>query len=185
MANRIDFGRRTTGWVGAAAVLMLLAACDAGSEVTAPTSVAGVEPRFAAVSENERFVDTPFLYVGDNPCTGDVVTLTGTLRIAYKTTVPQPGSVLAHVHSQFNGKGTGTLGDSYVGKDERLDTFNATPGETFTTTIVQNIAFIRKGPTGTILGDDFHLHSTIKFTAPSGAELPSVAFERTQAECRG
>ena len=166
---------------GAVTGLLLLTACDAGSDMTGPMN-AGVQPRFAATSQTTREVISPFVYTTLNPCTGEPVTITGTYRFAVKATEPTSGGTLIYVHTQIHGSGLGLWGYSYNGQNQELQTINSTPGMTATTTLVNNVALIRKGPRGDFLDDDFHLHITIHGTiTPDG--MPSAEVAKVRENC--
>lgn len=134
-----------------------------------------------ATSETEVFTVPFATTVGDNPCTGEAVTVTGELRFVVHTTVDATGgfhSKIVIVPTRASGVGE-TTGTRYVYAGATTSAFNLTgpPQNTVTDTFTTVVA--SKGSGGNLIVTGV-FHETVSATGEVTAFVDNV-----QARCTG
>jgi hypothetical protein len=164
-------GRRVWGLLaGAAAGLLMLGAFTAAASAADP-----------AFTETEVEMVIPMeVVVLAHPCTGEPVVLQGHLFLREHLTI---NATHVTISEQTNTQGVSGVnpitGVKYVSSD--VDTFTATIQKSTSTTGHQSWLFSRSGETAP--GDDFYLHSLIRFSWNANGTV-TTEFENFTADCR-
>jgi hypothetical protein len=127
---------------------------------------------------NERF---PFAFEIENPCTGEVVFIEGTLHFVFHITQDADGGFHIKGHLNFQGKGVSPSGAKYVVYESANSQFNfrAESADNFTSPVTFQV--IRQGsPTPE---DDFKVKALFHFTENANGELTAEVF-KFEAQCK-
>jgi hypothetical protein len=114
-----------------------------------------------------------------NPCTGDLVSLSGTMHIVYYVRSDQQGGF--HVNQLVDEKlsGQGVLsGDGYQGNDSFDHSWYARPPFPTTDTVVHQVVLASRSGSDNFLMR-YRLHTTIAVTGVPTARMSDVALECT------
>ena len=90
-----------------------------------------VTPAWAATVTN---IDIPVSGSAFNPCTGEMVTLSGVEHLTVRMTLNGSGGFLLGVHANIHVTATGNLGNTYVGNQENNFELNGHVGSETTST---------------------------------------------------
>ena len=140
-----------------------------------------------STSEDVSLEGMQFLH----PCSGEMVTLHGTMRISYSTTI-SGDDLFTTLHIDTHGV-SATTSVLFPGETPRKYVNNETDNETMhfrfsdgptTQQVVTNRTFIRTGEADGILccGDDFLCHLTLHVTVVNGR--PTALPTNASAECK-
>jgi hypothetical protein len=147
-----------------------------GSLPATTASMARAQAR--TVTESVRLPLTATLV---NPCTGEVVPLSGALHELFHVTTDDRFGFHVQVHSNPQGvTGVGASGTTYQATGVLQDSFNLTSGEAIANTpLIHNFLIIGQGDAK----NNFVLHVTLHTTFANGALRAEVV--NVSAECRG
>jgi hypothetical protein len=110
----------------------------------------------------------PFVFAGDNPCTGEAFSGTGTLHTLVGGTLSGGGTAQSHLEANLQGlKATTILGKKYVVVDTSSQTlvFDFLDAMPYHEKLEWTVQFVRQGEDGTlIMGDDFYEHILAQVT---------------------
>ena len=165
--------------VSAAAAALLLVGCDRAPNIVGPQSNSPSSPSFDALHNTTNTMDIPWNTVEPDPCTDDMVTVSGVSHFLLITT--DDGSGGFHLSSRVNSTGTGLgapSGFTYSVKDDfSYMEQDAIPGTT-----------VRQVDDAMILGprsiDNYIRHMVFKITI-NGQGVPTVLFDNTSTKCVG
>jgi hypothetical protein len=128
------------------------------------------------------------------PCSGEVVTLQGTMHLHATTEMTDDGDVFIAVHSETHGM-SGTTSVTFPGEQPRKYVANEIDDQILhtrldggpeTTTTHHDITFVRTGEADgagiLCCGDDFLLHMSFHFTFVNGRL--TAAPDNVRAECK-
>jgi hypothetical protein len=162
----------------AVALTISLAACDKATTISDPGVVARQPSADALVSQtNER--DVPWSDVHQNPCTGDMVTVTGTAHIIFHSVLDDSGG--GHISTDTDVRGTGLgfpSGMTYTVKDWFTDS-QQTNGSQFSWRDERDLMVM-----GARSVDNYIMHFVFKYTQNANG-VPTVVFDRPTERCVG
>ncbi len=142
---------RRSGRAGGSGVAFALSALAAAG--VAAFAASGATAATASTS-------APFVYAGENTCTGEAFNAAGKLHLVLGESVSASGNVQSHLHATLRGvEGTTVTGAKYVvmTSDTMTYTFDALDLAPFVTTIIWTVQYVRSGEDGAVLkGDDFY-----------------------------
>ena len=172
--------QHTVLFAGAAAAL-LMAACDRAPNIAGPQSISPAHPSFDAIHNTTNEMDVPWPpHEDQNPCTGDLVTITGSTHFLFVTT--SDGSGGFHVDTRANSFGTGVGFPSlytYNVKDQTQYSSQSTSGGGATITQEQDVMIL--GPRSV---DNYLRHLVFKLTINANG-VPTASFENSSTKCVG
>ena len=125
---------------------------------------------------NERI---PLAFRMTNPCTGEKVAVKGTVHYVVHFTQDAAGGYQFVDHTTFQGRGVGTSGAKYVGK--QVSNSHGTYRQNHTFKFMAYTKFSRQGADPR--KDDFQARLVFHFTRNADGEI-TVEFERSETECK-
>ena len=163
----------------ATAAALLMVACERASNIAGPQNSAPANPSFDALHQTSNTFDFPWDNVEPDPCTGDMVTVSGVTHFLVSTT--DDGSGGFHLSSRANSTGSGLgapSGFTYSVKDNfSYMEQDATPGSTVRQ--VEDVLIL--GPRSI---DNYYRHEVFKITI-NALGVPTVFFDNTTTKCAG
>jgi hypothetical protein len=122
----------------------------------------------------------PFFAVFPDPCTGELVTLTGNLHVLVHVTENAGGGTEMKAHFQPQGiTGVGESGTMYQGTGVTQTMTENSAGPQVSSTLINNFRIISHGPS-----DNFTVHLTVHVTVNGNGELTAEVVD-TRTECAG
>lgn len=116
----------------------------------------------SAAAETAVATANPFAFGGDNPCTAEAFSGTGTLHMLVGGTLSADGTAQSHVEANLQGlKATTLLGKKYVVVDTSNQTivFDTPDLMPYHEKLEWTVQFVRQGEDGSLIsGDDFYEH---------------------------
>jgi hypothetical protein len=131
---------------------------------------------------------TPFSFSGANPCTGELLTGTGTLHLLLSGNASDSGNIQSHIEANVSGLQAvttlplSTAGKKYVVIDQQdsTQTFASASHET----VEQTFQLVRSGEAGTLFPeDDFYFHYLAHITANAN-DVITVEDINTDMRCK-
>jgi hypothetical protein len=163
----------------ATAATLLMVGCDRAQNIAGPQSNAPPSPSFDALHQTSNTMDIPWDSEEADPCTGDMVTISGVTHFLFVTT--DDGSGGFHLSSRVNSTGTGLgapSGFTYNVKDDfSYMEQDMTPG---TTARQVDDAYVL-GPRSV---DNYIRHMVFKLTI-NALGVPTVTFDNSSTKCVG
>ena len=154
------FGRRAV-WTGLVVALgaLLAVTCAAAGPATSMT--------------------TPTTFVGENPCTGEALTGTGTLHTVTTENLSQSGNIEFHLATTLSGlTATTVLGKKYVVREAYNQEFTISKAAQETFAVVAH--YVRVGEDGTyVLGDDFYQYLRTHITANANGLVTAFRIDQS------
>ena len=163
----------------ATAAALLMVGCDRAQNIAGPQNNPPTSPAFDALHQTTNTLDMPWNTVEPDPCTNDMVTVSGVSHFLLVTT--DDGSGGYHLSSRVNSTGSGLgapSGFTYSVKDNfSYMEQDMTPG---TTARQVDDAYIL-GPRSV---DNYIRHMVFKMTI-NALGVPTVTFDNTSTKCVG
>jgi hypothetical protein len=129
---------------------------------------------------------TPFSFSGANPCTGELLTGTGTLHLLLSGNASDSGNIKSHLEANVSGLQAVTMfptaGKKYVVIDQQeiTQTFASASHET----VEQTFQLVRSGEAGTLFPeDDFYFRYLAHITANAN-DVITVEDVNTDIHCK-
>ena len=164
--------------LGSAVVFSLsLLACDQAPTISGPASVASPKADAVVSQTNER--DFPWADVHQNPCTGDMVTMTGNAHIIFHSVLDGSGG--GHISTDTDVRGTGLgfpSGFTYTVKDWFTDS-QQTNNSQFSWRDERDLMVM--GPRSI---DNYIMHFVFKYTQNANG-VPTVVMDKPTERCVG
>jgi len=164
--------------LGSAVVFSLsLLACDQAPTISGPAG--GTAPRADALVSQTNEKDVPWDEVQQNPCTGDMVTITGNAHIIFHNVLDGSGG--GHISTDTDIRGTGfgfPSGYTYTAKDWFTDSQQTNNSE-FTWRDERDVMIL--GPRSV---DNYIMHFVFKYTQ-NASGVPTVVMEKPTTRCVG
>lgn len=169
--------RHHTAFAAAAGMALLMTACDRAPEIAGPERAA--KPALDALHQTTNEQDIPWADEEQNPCNGDMVTISGVTHFLFVTTLDDGGGY--HLSSRTNSTGTGVGTPSlftYKVKDDfAYSEQTSVPG----TTIRQEMDLLILAPRSI---DNYIKHMIFKLTI-NALGIPTASFDNTTTKCVG
>ena len=163
----------------ATAAALLMVGCERAPNIAGPQSNALASPSFDVLHETSNTMDIPWDTVEPDPCTNDMVTISGVSHFLLTTT--DDGSGGYHLSSRVNSTGSGLGfpgGFTYSVKDDfSYMEQDAIPGSTVRQ--VEDVLIL--GPRSV---DNYYRHQVFKITI-NALGVPTVTFDNTSTKCVG
>jgi hypothetical protein len=160
---------------------LLMVGCDRAPNIAGPENNSPSRPTFALGHDTSNEMDVPWpVHEEQNPCTGDMVTITGSTHYLFVTTFDDNGGF--HVYTRANSTGTGfgfPSGFTYTVKDEFKDTMQSLSGGAGGFSDEMDVTVL--GPRSV---DNYIRHMVFKLQmTPAGT--PTASFENSYNKCVG
>lgn len=163
---------------GAVAALSIVA-CDRAPEIAGPQNNSISHPSYDALHNTTNELDVPWADVEQDPCTGDMVTISGVSHFLLVTT--DDGSGGFHLSSTVNSTGTGLGFPSTFVYNVKDDFSYSSQSTTAGATILQEEDIMILGPRSI---DNYIHHAIFKLTIDANG-VPTASFDRSYTKCVG
>jgi hypothetical protein len=157
---------------------MLLAGCDAVPDGTKTLDPSGLTVRAEAIVYNTNERDVPWASTDNHPCTGDVISISGSSHWVIHTGFDNNGALHYSANIVSKGEGLGTSSKVYK-INEHFKDVEQVPGN-YTSYVIREAMRLKVDGPGT--ADDYYKTTTVKITVASTGE-PTVMVDSESNSC--